>query len=69
MLDTDDHIKTPGKVVWVVRRKAIEVVKPMFYDIGIEFIHLSPKQKEHLNLTIERLIKSGATVLKDYVDR
>jgi Tfp pilus assembly protein PilZ len=65
LLDTDDHIKTMGKVVWVVRRKSIEVVKPMFYDIGVEFANLTPKHKEHLRATIERLIKGGATVLKE----
>ena len=65
LLDTDDHIKTLGKVVWVVRRKAIEEVKPMFYDIGVEFSKMSNKDKEHLQKTIDLLIKNGATILKD----
>lgn len=65
LLDTDDHIKASGKVVWVVRRKAIEEVKPMFYDIGVEFADMSGKHKEHLKETLDRIIKNGATVLKE----
>jgi Tfp pilus assembly protein PilZ len=65
LLDTDDHIKAAGKVVWVVRRKAIEDVKPMFYDIGVEFADMTAKHKEHLRITLERIIKNGATVLKE----
>lgn len=65
LLDTDDHIKTIGKVVWVVRRKSIEPVKPMFYDVGVEFSNMTAKHKEHLKETIDRIIKNGATVLKD----
>ena len=67
LLDTNDHIKTTGKVVWAVRRKAIEEVKPLFYDLGVEFVNLPAKQKEHLRNTLDRVIKNGATVLKaDY---
>lgn len=65
LLDTDDHIKAIGKVVWVVRRKAIEDVKPMFYDIGVEFFEMPTKHKEHLRETLDRIIKNGATVLKE----
>ncbi len=65
LLDIDEHIKTAGKVVWVVRRKAIETVKPMFYDVGVEFCEMSSKHKEHLKETIDRLIKNGATILKE----
>ena len=65
LLDTADHIKSKAKVVWVVRRKSIEDVKPMFYDIGVEFSEMSPKNKEHLKKTIELIIKNGATILKD----
>ena len=64
LLDTNDHIKTLGKVVWAVRRKAIETVKPLFYDLGVEFVNLPTKQKEHLRNTLDRVIKNGATVLK-----
>jgi Tfp pilus assembly protein PilZ len=65
LLDTGDHIVSKGKVVWAVRRKSIEEFKPMFYDLGVEFVDLSGKNKEHLKVTIERIIKNGATILKD----
>jgi Tfp pilus assembly protein PilZ len=65
LLDVDDHVKAMGKVVWVVRRKGVEEVKPMFYDIGIEFSNMSGKDKEHLKETIDRIIQGGATVLKE----
>ena len=64
LMDAEDHIQAAGKVVWVVRRKSMEDVKPMFYDIGVEFTKLSEQQKKHLNQTIDRIIKNGATVLK-----
>ncbi len=64
LLDAQDHIKTIGKVVWVVRRKSDESIKPLFYDVGIEFVSLPAKQKEHLKDTIDRVVKNGATVLK-----
>ena len=64
LLDTVEHIKTAGKVVWVVRRKSIEAIKPMFYDIGIEFVNLPNGQKSHLQAAIDRAIKNGALILK-----
>lgn len=63
LLDAEEHIITAGKVVWSVRRKSIESVKPLFYDIGIEFVKLSQQHKNHLNTTIDRIIKNGATIL------
>ncbi|MEI7998195.1 MAG: PilZ domain-containing protein [Candidatus Omnitrophota bacterium] len=64
LLDSIDHIKTLGKIVWVVRRKSMETIKPMFYDVGVEFVNLSEIQKSHLKETLERIIKNGATILK-----
>jgi len=32
----DQQYIPKGKVVWNVRRKSIEEIKPMFYDIGID---------------------------------
>ncbi len=65
LLDTDDHIYAKGKVVWVVRRKAIEEIKPMFYDIGIEFVDLSAKHKEHLKESINKILKTGADIQQE----
>jgi Tfp pilus assembly protein PilZ len=64
LLDADDHLRAQGKVVWSVRRKAIEDHKPLFYDVGVEFVDLSLRNQERLKETIERLIKKGAPILK-----
>ncbi len=64
LLDTGEHVKAAGKVVWVVRRQSRETIKPMFYDVGIEFVNLDQQHKDHLKTTIDRIIKNGATVLK-----
>ena len=52
LLDGEEHVVCAGKVVWVVRRKAIEEQKPSFYDTGIEFVDM----KEHDRKRIERAI-------------
>jgi len=56
LLDIDEHIKPKGKVVWNVRRKSIENVKPMFYDIGIEFTEISKSDNERLRKDLQMLI-------------
>ena len=48
LLDLDEHIMPHGKVVWNVRRKSAEKVKPMFYETGIEFTEISKKDYERL---------------------
>jgi len=67
LLDINEHIKPKGKVVWKVRRKAIEEVKPMFYDIGIEFSEISKQDQEHLGATLKMLIDKGVKVVKPYI--
>ncbi len=67
LLDEFDHIKTNGKIVWAVRRKAAEEIKPMFYDAGIEFVSLPDRQKGHLQKVIDKLISSSTSILKPYV--
>lgn len=64
LLDTADHIKAIGKIVWVVRRRPTENVKPLFYDLGVEFVNLQSKHKEHLKMVLEKVIQNGATVIK-----
>ena len=63
LLDTTDHIKAAGKIVWSVRRKSTEEIKPMFYDAGIEFVNLQSRHKEHLRRTLDKVMKNGALVL------
>jgi c-di-GMP-binding flagellar brake protein YcgR len=64
LLEDIEHVLSRGRVVWAVRRKALESIKPMFYDVGIEFDNLSPKDKKRLEDAIEKFIKKGYKVLK-----
>ena len=56
LLDLQEHMKCKGKVVWNVRRKNDENKKPLFYDIGIEFVDLDPTQHKRLSEVIARLV-------------
>ena len=57
LLDTGNHIKCKGKVVWVIRRKNNEQKKPLFYDVGIEFSNISFAEQKRLNEIVDRLGK------------
>ena len=57
LLDTEDHVKCQGKIVWSIRRKSEETIKPLYYDIGIEFNNINPKDQERLDQVIRRLAK------------
>ena len=67
LLSIDKHIYPKGKVVWNVRRKAVEEVKPMFYDIGIEFTEISKQEIERLRGCLQRLIDRGVQLSKPYI--
>ena len=67
LLDVDEHIKTQGKVVWSVRRKATESTKPMFYDIGVEFSEVSKSDYERLRKDLQMLIDKGTQLSKPYL--
>ena len=67
LLDIDEHIKSRGKVVWSVRRKSLEEVKPMFYDIGIEFTEMPKNDQDRLRANLQRLIDKGTRMVKPYI--
>ena len=67
LLDIDEHIKPKGTVVWNVRRKAIEEVKPMFYDIGVEFTEIDKREQDRLRENLQRLIDKGVPLTKPYI--
>jgi Tfp pilus assembly protein PilZ len=56
LLDMQSHIKCDGKIVWVVRRRDTEEVKPSFCDVGVEFINLSEKDKKRIEFIVSRII-------------
>lgn len=62
LLDTEEHIKCQGRVVWSVRRRSDEKKKPLFYDIGIEFNSLPQLDQNRLNTIVQRLVKQGHKV-------
>ena len=58
LLDLGNHIKCQGKVVWNVQRKSDAKNKPMFYDIGIEFMEPKDDDQQRLERIIQRLVKN-----------
>ena len=67
LLGIDKHIYPKGKVVWNVRRKSVEAIKPMFYDIGIEFTEIDKRDQEYLKETLQLLIDKGTPLSKPYI--
>ena len=67
LLDLNEHITAKGKVVWSVRRKSIESVKPLFYDIGIEFTEISKRDQDRLRADLQLLIDKGTQLSKPYI--
>ena len=62
LLDLGNHIKCNGKVVWNVRRKAEDGSKPLFYDIGIEFVDLDKRENSRLEDIVVKCVKAGSEV-------
>ena len=58
LLDFDEHVKCQGKVVWSVQRRSSEVQKPLFYDIGIEFVNLTEKDLRRIEAVTQHLAKA-----------
>lgn len=56
LMDGEETVPVKGKVVWTVRRKATDAVKPSFYDIGIEFMDLNERDFERFAGIVERLV-------------
>jgi len=67
LLGIEEHIFPKGKVVWNVRRKSIEKIKPMFYDIGFEFTEISKRDHDCLRETLQLLINKGTPLSKPYI--
>ncbi|MFZ5800848.1 MAG: PilZ domain-containing protein [Candidatus Omnitrophota bacterium] len=55
LLDMQPHIKCDGKIVWSVRRKDTEEVKPSYFDIGIEFVNINDKDRKRIEFIVNRL--------------
>ena len=57
LMDMKDHVKCKGKIVWNIRRKNDEHNKPLFNDIGIEYIDLTPGDQARIEAAVVRLAK------------
>ena len=55
LMDTGNHIKCQGKVVWSIRRKMTEKSKPLFYDLGIEFLAMPAAEHKRVEEIARRL--------------
>ena len=61
LLDAGNHIKCSGKVVWSVRRKLTEINKPLFYDLGVEFLGIPKEEHKRLEEIVQRLVAADTS--------
>lgn len=59
LLDLENHIQCQGKVMWNVQRKSDAANKPLFYDIGIEFLDMEDKEHQRLERIVRRLVQNA----------
>lgn len=59
LMDTGEHLRCKGKVVWSELRKSAEEVKPGFFDIGIEFLDVNEGDQKRLDVIINHHLKQG----------
>ena len=64
LLDAENHIKCQGKVVWSVRRKLAETSKPLFYDLGVEFLGMPEGEHKRLEEIVQRLVAADISSIK-----
>lgn len=62
LLDLGNHIKCKGKVCWSRQRKHDAKKKPLFYDMGIEFLNMEPEFLERLDVIVKRLVQNVGEV-------
>lgn len=62
LMDGEDVIRCKGQVIWVIRRKAIEDVKPSYYDTGIEFVDIREDYRKRVEKLVEVLFKNEQKV-------
>ena len=59
LMDTGEHLRCKGTVVWSEQRRSTETVKPYFFDIGVEFLGVSQSDQKRLDLIINHHVKQG----------
>lgn len=58
LMDGEEHIVCQGKVVWVVRRKATDALKPSYYDIGIEYVDIANEGRQRIGSVVGHIVKN-----------
>ena len=56
LLDFEDHVRCKGKVVWNVHRKDDNPHKPLFYDVGIEFMDLETHFQKRIDDAVKHIV-------------
>ena len=64
LMDAGEHLCCAGKVVWSEQRKETEALKPLFYDIGIEFIKVSAADRKRLEAVVGHHLRQNKEVLE-----
>ena len=59
LLDLGEHICCNGKVVWNVQRQSEVPEKPLFFDIGVEFLNIASEDQKRLERIVERLVRNN----------
>ena len=65
LMDAGSHIHCNGKVVWSIRRKIDDKQKPLFYDVGIEFIDISERDQKRVYDVVDRFVRKGFLIKRN----
>lgn len=61
-LDDKNIIKTPAKVVWIVK-KTSEGKGSHIFDTGVEFIDLKPDDKKKVEKAVKKIVKNESSLI------
>lgn len=58
LMDGGEVFSCKSRVVWTVRRKATESVKPSQNDIGFEFLDIREQDRKRVERLVDHLVKA-----------
>jgi c-di-GMP-binding flagellar brake protein YcgR len=59
IMDGSETIACRARVVWAVRRKAIEERRPSCYDVGFEFLDIKEQDRSRVGQAVAHLVRFG----------
>ncbi|MCX5680708.1 MAG: PilZ domain-containing protein [Candidatus Omnitrophica bacterium] len=59
LLDMEKNIQCKGKVIWSVKTQSKKPSKIPVFDVGVEFVDISPKEQKRIGDVVNQLIKKG----------